>query len=241
MQLPNKFPKAIPNKCFLRAWIVVANSGRDVPNPIIVAPMIDGANLNESAINIALSTTNLENKIIKPTLIRNFETATAKSIFFVFSIGFISSVFFEIINPKYPNSNSKTRPRTGLRVPLWTIKRGIIEDMKRNWINSFWDSPFNKTAFLLKITAIPIIIVRFAMFEPKTFPAAKPPSLLIVERTETDNSGREVTIESKTKPAAISDNFNPLEITRTYRMTLSLKTPIKKREKIKIKKLRSIN
>jgi len=85
-------------------------------------------------------------------------------------------------------------------------------------------------ADLLTKTANPIIIVRFATFEPKILPTANPASPLIAASDETESSGREVTSESKIKPAATSDRPNPLEITSTYLITLSLKMPIKTKE-----------
>lgn len=66
---------------------------------------------------------------------------------------------------------------------------------------------------MLKKVANPIIIVRFATLDPKTFPADKLPSPTKAATVETESSGIEVVTESKTNPAAISDGLR-LETTR---------------------------
>ena len=49
--------------------------------------------------------------------------------------------------PKYANSIKSTIPKTGPRVPRWTINRGIIEEMKRNCTSSLLDCPFRCDCF----------------------------------------------------------------------------------------------
>ena len=72
MQLPNRFPRARLTSLCLSAWIVVANSGKEVPRPIMVAPMIDVGSPTVSAMSIELSTATLESVIINIMPITNF-------------------------------------------------------------------------------------------------------------------------------------------------------------------------
>jgi len=71
MQLPKILPRAIPNKRFFKACIVVASSGKEVPKAIIVAPITDGGKPRDWAIPTPLSTTILDKNKIKPIAIKN--------------------------------------------------------------------------------------------------------------------------------------------------------------------------
>jgi len=72
MQLPKRFPRAIPKSCFFNACIVVASSGREVPRPTIVAPIIDGGKPKDLAMSTELSTTSFERNIIIAREMMNF-------------------------------------------------------------------------------------------------------------------------------------------------------------------------
>ena len=71
IQLPKILPKAIPNKRFFKACMVVASSGKEVPNAIMVAPITEGGKPRDWAIPIPLSTTIFHKNKIKPMAIRN--------------------------------------------------------------------------------------------------------------------------------------------------------------------------
>jgi len=125
-------------------------------------------------------------------------------------------------------------PKTGPRLPRWTINRGIIEDMKRNCTSSLLDCPFKVIAFLEISIANPRIMVRFATFEPRTLPTESPPSPAREATVETESSGSDVTMERRMKPAAISDSPRALDITSTYRMILSLTSIINSNDAAKM-------
>jgi hypothetical protein len=226
MQLPSRFPRAMLTYPCFRAWMVVASSGKDVPSPMIVAPIIDEGNPMKSAISMELSTANLDKRIISATPAMNL-MLTAARFSFLFGVGFsfvgaVFSVFREIVTPKYANNVSSTMPSTGPRLPLWTMNRGIIDEMNRNCTSSLFDCPFSVIVFLASSIASPRIMVRLATFEPRTFPTESPPSPPRDATTETESSGSEVMIERRMKPAAISDSPMALDMIRTYRMIRSL-------------------
>ena len=62
--------------------MVVASSGKEVPRPIIVAPIMEVGNPTKSAMSIELSTANLEKSIISATPIKNLITTNAMFSFF---------------------------------------------------------------------------------------------------------------------------------------------------------------
>ena len=64
IQLPRRFPNAILCSPCFKAWIVVANSGNEVPSPMIVAPMIEDGNPMKSANSTELSTAMVEKNMI---------------------------------------------------------------------------------------------------------------------------------------------------------------------------------
>ena len=113
-------------------------------------------------------------------------------------------------------------PKTGPSVPRWTIKRGIIDDMKRNCTSSLLDCPFKVIVFLASNIDNPRIIVRFATLEPRTLPTERPPSPPREATMETESSGSDVTTDRRMKPAAISDSPMALDMTSTYRIIRSL-------------------
>lgn len=59
-----------------------------------------------------------------------------------------------------------------------------------------------------------MMMVRLAMFEPSTFPTDSPPSPDMDDRMDTDSSGREVVMDSRINPAAISESPSTLDITK---------------------------
>ena len=124
-------------------------------------------------------------------------------------------------------------PKTGPRLPRWTMNRGMIEEMKRNCTSSLLDCPFRVIVFLAISIANPRIMVRFATLEPRTLPTESPPSPAREATVETESSGSEVMTERKMKPAAISDKPRTLDITSTYRMTLSLTNIIRNSDRAK--------
>ena len=63
--------------------------------------------------------------------------------------------------------------------------------------------------------ASPRITVRFAILDPRTFPTESPPSPAMEATVETESSGSEVVIESRMKPAAISERPKILDKTNT--------------------------
>jgi hypothetical protein len=67
-----RFPRVVPKSCFFKACIVVASSGREVPRPTIVAPIIDGGKPIELAMSTELSTTSFESNIMTARLMMNF-------------------------------------------------------------------------------------------------------------------------------------------------------------------------
>ena len=92
-------------------------------------------------------------------------------------------------------------------------------------------------AFLAISIDNPRIIVRFAMFEPRTLPTESPPSPAREATMETESSGNDVMMERRMKPAAISDSPRALDITRTYRMIRSLISIINSNDMAKMGKL----
>ena len=113
-------------------------------------------------------------------------------------------------------------PKTGPKLPRWTINRGIIEEMKRNCTKSLLDCPFKAMVFLAISIASPRIMVRFAILEPRTLPTESPPSPAREATMETESSGSDVVTERRMKPAAISDKPMAWDMIITYRMTRSL-------------------
>jgi len=85
--------------------------------------------------------------------------------------------------------------------------------------------------------ANPIIIVRFAILDPKTLPTDNPPSSTKEATMETESSGKEVVTDKRIKPAAISDKPKTLDRTSVYLIILSLTTPIKNKDIISKGKL----
>ncbi len=102
------------------------------------------------------------------------------------------------------------------------MNRGITEEIKRNCTSSLVDSAATEIAVLLRRTANPIIIVRFATLDPRTLPTDSPPSPMDAAMVETESSGRDVVTDNRMKPAAICDKPRTLDKTMTYLMTLSL-------------------
>ena len=85
--------------------------------------------------------------------------------------------------------------------------------------------------------ASPMIIVRFAIFDPKTLPTDNPPSAAKEATVETESSGKEVVTDNRINPAAISDKPKILDRINEYRMILSLTIPIRNKAAINIGKL----
>ena len=124
-------------------------------------------------------------------------------------------------------------PKTGPRLPRWTMNRGMIEEMKRNCTSSLLDCPFRVIVFLAISIASPRIMVRFATLEPRTLPTESPPSPAREATVETESSGSEVMMERRMKPAAISDSPRALDITSTYRIIRSLISRIRNNDIIR--------
>ena len=74
------------------------------------------------------------------------------------------------------------------------------------------------------------MIVKLAMFEPKTLPTDNPPSLPNDAKIDTESSGKEVDTDSRTNPAAISESPKTFDSTKVYLIILSLTMAIRKRE-----------
>jgi hypothetical protein len=83
------------------------------------------------------------------------------------------------------------------------MNTGMSDERNKNCASAFPEPALILILFLVSKIERPIIIVRLAMFEPKTLPIEIPPSPIKEAIPETNNSGKDVVTESKMKPAEI--------------------------------------
>jgi len=214
IQLPSTLPRPTSYNFFLNAWIVVVNSGSEVPKAMMVAPITEGARPNNSAMLILLLTSSLDEITTKNIETRNLSETRILSFLYITVMSSIPTIFAGVFTVKNTNNEIRTKPSNKLTLPVWSMNKGISDEIKRNLVR------LSKTLrlkinflFLLIITAKPSTIVMLATFEPRMLPRARLPSPRDAALIDTNSSGSEVESERRMKPADISlipmtfDNF----------------------------------